>query len=160
MIKKANYGALKPVLFDKMGRVLTLGLFKETATSATLAAPYTLEEWKQVYLDCNDPTEYTPAMVLVGDWGHWLAIRSHKKIGAIFDGWKSEVEVKVRAEAVLEMVTQSKQPNGTTAAKWLAEGSWDPKNLRGKTSKEKEKAVKDAMTLRLEEDSAIILGGE
>ena len=109
-------------LRDSQGKMLTIGLFKETAQPGNkMPAPFSLAELKNVYIEMSDPTEYLPAMALTGDWQHWQAIRNHHKLKHIFDFWAQELEMKLKSEAVRTMISQSMQPGGTAAAKWLAE---------------------------------------
>ncbi len=107
---------------DGSGKRVVLQLFKEFARVDVKFKPvYTLQEWKEVFLDCRDPSEYSVAMALLGDWDHWLEVRNHPIIKPHIDKWHSELEVKLRSEAIQQMKAHAKQPGGTAAAKWLAD---------------------------------------
>lgn len=109
-------------LFEPNGRLLTIGLFKETAQPLNkFPPPFSLAEWKKVYVESNDPTEYTAAMALVGDWTHWQTVRNHNKLKPIFDNWQDELQMKLKSEAIKTLINQSMQPGGTAAAKFLSD---------------------------------------
>ena len=107
---------------DSQGKKVVVGLFEEfDRPDRKFRPPFKLSDWKQVFLDCRDPSEYEAAMRLVGDWDHWLLIRNHPFISPVVDGWHKELEVKLRSEAIKLLVGHAKQQGGTAAAKWLAD---------------------------------------
>ena len=82
---------------DGSGKRVILQLFKEFARPDVKFKPvYTLQEWKDVFLDCRDPSEYQPAQMLLGDWEHWLEVRNHLLIKPHIDKWQVELEVEVQ----------------------------------------------------------------
>jgi hypothetical protein len=113
-------------LLDSTGKPLIVGLFKETALKNKKdAAPFSLADWKKVYLECADPTEYRAAEALTGDWQHWLVVRNHRNLKHIFDFWKEELEMKLKSDAVMALIEASRQPGGTAAAKYLSEHGYE-----------------------------------
>lgn len=150
---------------DASGKRVILGLFKEFARSDVKFKPvYTLDDWKDVFLDCRDPSEYRPAMELLGDWEHWQEVRNHPMIKQHVDKWQAELEVKLRSEAIAQMKFHAKQAGGTAAAKWLADkgyASADTKRSVGRPIKEKE--VEAPQIGRIAGDMArlgIVVGGK
>lgn len=127
---------------DGSGKRVVLQLFKEFARVDVKFKPvYTLQEWKEVFLECRDPSEYSVAMTLLGDWEHWLEVRNHPVIKPHIDKWHSELEVKLRSEAIAQMKTHAKQPGGTAAAKWLADKGYASEGVKkpvGRPKKEEE----------------------
>jgi hypothetical protein len=111
-----------------------------------------------VYVEAKDPTEYKAAMMIIGNYAHWVALRKNQVLAAIFDEWKLEVEVLLRSEAVALLIDQSKEKGGTQAARWLAEGSFNPKDKRDKGAKKREEEVLDRIAVRVEEDFNRITG--
>ncbi len=149
----ADYEALKPVLFDSTGKLCTTGLFEETKyPSVKMKSPFKLSDWHKVYMAHSDVTEYGPAMELLGNWGHWMALRKNQTLGKIFDEWKLEVEIKIRSENVAVLMSHAKSPGGTAAAKWLAEAGFNPRDLRLRKSREMEEKIKEGMISRIEND--------
>lgn len=107
---------------DGSGKRVILGLFKEFARCDVKFKPvFTLQEVKELFLDCRDPSEYSVAMTLLGDWEHWLEVRNHPIIKPHVEKWQAELTVKLRSEAIAQMKAHAKQQGGTAAAKWLAE---------------------------------------
>jgi hypothetical protein len=134
------------------GSWLTYGLFFETTTRKELAI-YTLKGYdlvkedeetgevkvykslKLLYLECNDPTEYTFANEYLGGWEHWQRLQGNSEINEYIITWREELEVKLRSMAVRAMMQTAvaEGSKGTTAAKWLADKGWTDR--RGRPSK-------------------------
>jgi hypothetical protein len=127
---------------DGSGKRVILQLFKEFARPDVKFKPvYTLQQWKEVFLDCRDPSEYSPAQALLGDWEHWLEVRNHPLVKPHVDKWQAELEVKLRSEAIGQMKVHAKQPGGTAAAKWLADKGYAEEAAKkpvGRPKKEEE----------------------
>jgi len=150
---------------DGSGKRVILGLFKEFARSDVKFKPvYTLQQWKEVFLDCRDPSEYSVAMTLLGDWDHWLEIRNHAMIKPHIDKWHKELEVKLRSEAIQQMKSHAKQPGGTAAAKWLADKGYASEDVKKPVGRpKKEEDIPTPQTGRIAGDMArlgIVLGGK
>lgn len=127
---------------DGSGKRVVLQLFKEFARVDVKFKPvYSLEEVKQVFLDCRDPSEYDVAMKVVGDWEHWEEIRNHPLIKPHVEKWHKELEVKLRSEAIKQMVSHSKQPGGTAAAKWLADKGYASEGVKKGVGRPKKEEV-------------------
>lgn len=120
---------------DSMNRWLTTGLFKETSQMPQFVV-WTLEEAKQLYLATDDPTGYTFATEHLGGWSHWLALHASPNLRGILKSWEEELEVKLRAAALQEVLKHSKSDKGYQAAKYLVEAGWKPKEI-GRPSREK-----------------------
>jgi hypothetical protein len=149
-----DYSANKASVMTAQNKYLITALFFGPG------AVFVLDDWKRIYLDIADPTEYITAMVLIGNWQHWTALRSNKALEAMFDEWKQEVEIKVRAYGAKHMfsLAGSTSPGAAGAAKWLAEGGFiEDKRLRTKEGKAKEKKIQEAVKDRTAED-AVRLG--
>ena len=150
---------------DGSGKRVVLQLFKEFARPDVKFKPvYTLQEWKDVFLDCRDPSGYAPAMALLGDWEHWLEVRNHALIKPHVDKWQAELEVKLRSEAIQQMKVHAKQPGGTAAAKWLADKGYAQEGLKKPVGRpKKEEEVVTPSTSRIAGDIArlgIVVGGK
>lgn len=127
---------------DGSGKRVILQLFKEFARPDVKYTPvYTLREWHDVFIDCRDPSEYEPAMQLLGDWEHWQEVRNHALIKPHVDKWQDELAVKLKSEAIKQIKEHAKQPGGTAAAKWLAEKGYASEGTKkpvGRPKKEEE----------------------
>ena len=153
----------KSKYLDAKGKRVILGLFKEFARPDVKFKPvYTIQEWHDVFMDCRDPSEYSAAMMLLGDWEHWLEVRNHPMIKQHVDKWHKELEIKLRSEAIAQMRSHAKQQGGTAAAKWLAEKGYEQdKKTVGRPRKEIEPEAPH--TKRIAGDMArlgIVVGGK
>ena len=137
--KPFDYDTYKPVLLDSTGRKLTIGLFEELADPGSASKPvFKLSDWRKVYVDIADPTGYEAHIVLIGNWEHWQALVENKRFAAELEKWNKEVEIKLRSQAIKNLVKQSKTDKGTAAAKWLAEAGYAPKQSRKKQQTEED----------------------
>ncbi len=160
-----DYESIKETVKDGYGRRVVLSLFSEFAKSEFKPLWSLYKDWKPVYLGTSDPTEYEAAMLLIGDYEHWLLIRNHPKIKPIIDKWQMEMEVKLRSEAVRQMMKHSKSQNGAAAAKWLAEGRFANRDKRTKKGKLEEEQVVSEIDSRVSEDMerlglSVVKGGK
>lgn len=113
---------IRSKVVDASGRNVVLGLFKEFKRPDVKFEPiYTIPQVKEMFLEARDPSEYAAAMTIVGDWDHWLMLRNHPNLKGLVDKWHEELQVKLRSEAIRDMVRHSKAQGGTAAAKWLAD---------------------------------------
>lgn len=120
---------------DSIGRWFTKGVFKEYATDP-ITAIYSIDEAKQYYMECKDITGYLFAVTYLGGWQHWLALHTSPILEPILKEWEEELEVKLRSEAVQNIVALSKSDKGYQAAKYLADRGWKVRETAGRPSKE------------------------
>jgi len=97
----------------------------------------TIKSLKRLYLELNDPTEYTIAAEIFGGLEHWNTLTRLGWFNPLIEQWRDELEVKVRSEALLQLRLQSAK--STSAAQFLSKAMW--KDTRGRPSK----AEKDAL---------------
>lgn len=147
-----DYSSIRHIVVDDFGRKIVLNLFTEFVRGEFLPLWSLHKDWKPIYLEAADPTEYEAAMRLIGDWEHYQLIRNHPRIKPIMDAWAQEVEVKLRSNATLQMLKHAKAPNGAAAAKWIAEGGFTGRDMRKKADKAVEEEVKDEISARVAED--------
>lgn len=143
----------KSKLVDSMGRPLTQSLFLEVGYSDY--AVYTLKEYdypykgkhypslKKLYLKEEDPTEYAFAEKHLLGWQHWKRLCENKVLAKHIDEWREEMELKIRSQAVRDMMNLCASENGNfSAAKFLADKGWE-KRAAGRPSKqEKERHLR------------------
>lgn len=134
-------------LIDHIGAFRTQSLFFETNKSK-LTPIMTLKrydmEYKgvvllslhRVYMELADPTEYAVAMEVFGSWKQWLKLTGNKALLSHIEGWREELEVKIRSGAILALAhtAATEGSKGTAAAKYIAERGWD-KRKAGAPSK-------------------------
>lgn len=146
--------------------MITQGLFVDFAYDETFAQYTISKEDKEyngkmypslykLYMDTADPTEYRFAMEHLLGWDHWQRICANKILSEKLDieSWREELEVKLRSQAMKEVISIAKNGN-FNAAKWLSDKGWDTK--RGRPSNEerkKESAIKKKIAQSIEDDS-------
>lgn len=152
---------------DERGAYITQSLFLEVGydvdkaiyTFADEDKEYkgiTYKSLRKLYLQEADPTEYHFAVKYLWGWEHWQRICSNKLLLAEVEKWREELEVKLRAIGVRNILTLAH--DGMSAAKWVADGQWDTvRDKRSKAGKAKEKAVREAVGKEVSNDSARIL---
>jgi len=147
-------------LRDTNGKPLTISLFLEINYDRKYAV-YTLKEddyefegklypsIKKLYMAEEDPTEYEFATKHFLGWKHWKRLNDNKTLSPYFEEWREELEVKVRSQAIRDimgMCAESAQ-GSFAAAKWLADRGWDKRGA-GRPSKE-DIAKKNSMDSRI-----------
>lgn len=151
----------KEKLLDTGGKPLTQSLFLEIGYSDY--AVYTLKDHdykykgktypslKRLFLLEEDPTEYVFAEKHLLGWQHWKRLCENKQLRQHIDEWREELELKIRSQAVRDMMNLCASESGNfSAAKFLADRGWD-KRAPGRPSKgEKEKA--DRISDRIAEE--------
>lgn len=144
----------KSVFRDKMNRMMTSGLFKETNPQPEkFDAPFSLSDWHEVYIACRDPSEYKPAMALIGNWEHWQVLRASPVLKVYFDMWAEELDAVLKSEALEALQEIAKGPSGASAAKWLAEQQYKAKKPIGRPKKEQEEVPMSKDEQRIMQDA-------
>lgn len=137
---------------DAKGRWLTQGLFFETAQTDKYLV-YTLRDecskglpsLKHLYLDMLDYTEYRFANKHLGGWEHWQRLCDNALIGREIAKWREELEVKLVAEGLLQITDIARDETNKgrlTAARFLAERGFKPKESVGRPTKKQIEAKK------------------
>lgn len=148
---------------DDKGAYITQSLFLEVGYDAERAI-YTFSDedkeyqgntyksLRKLYLDMADPTEYHFATTYLWGWEHWQRIVNNKLLAAEVTKWREELEVKLRAIGVRNIIAQS--GNTMVAAKWVADGQWDTARQRKtKEGKAAEKHVRERAHKEAQDDS-------
>ena len=126
----------KSKLIDSRGIPLSQGLFLEFGYQ-TRYAIYTLQDedrtykgkpypsLKKLFLETEDPTEYSFANIHLLNWNQWKKIKANTKL---YDEhiryWQEELELLLRSRGIAEAIKHAE--DGTfQAAKWLADRGWE-----------------------------------
>ena len=107
---------------SNVGRKTTKNAFKEFNPEAE----HSLEEWRKIFVDIGDLTEYRAAIELVGTWRGWQELKAgwQQFRDLILVEWLEEVEVKLRSENLQKIITCAREDPNSVAAKWIAEGKY------------------------------------
>lgn len=159
-------------LKDSLGRARTMSLFRETMPQNSPFDPvFTLEEKskdglpsaKEIYMSAEDPTEYTPAMRITGNWQVWKRITESEWFKPYIDEWREELEVKIRSkhlQSIMGIAAEGSETQAMKASQFLYKENWmggegsSTKSKRGRPTKAEiahEKRVRAAMEKESEE---------
>ena len=95
----------------------------------------TLPSLKRLYLDCADTTEYIFANTYLFDYDHWKKICGNKRILEYINNWRYELELKLKAEGLLQLRALAKSGN-REASTFFANGKWSEAASKNKRSKD------------------------
>ena len=133
----------KSKMMDTGGRYLTQSMFLEVnyEPNATFTLKDNDHEWngviypslKRLYIEFEDPTEYDFANTYLLGWKHWQKLIGNKMLLNHVQEWREELEFKLRAKGVKNMMLSAAQGN-YQASKWLVERGWDVRGA-GRPSK-------------------------
>lgn len=98
-----------------------------------------LQRWHDVFVEICDPTEYKAAIELAGSWTEWERYKREWPYFSnnILPDWLTEVEIKIRSDAVKHLVRKAK--DDSSAAKFLAKGEYKDKQTGRPSKKEQER---------------------
>lgn len=127
------------------GRMLTVALFEEFQRDNVDVTPvFKLSDWHRTFIEMGDPTGYKAAMELIGSWEHWQALCKSPLFAAELEKWEQELDQKIRSDMISELMFKAQAPEGTTAAKWLAEQKYREKKKRAlKNTEEDDSPVRN-----------------
>lgn len=120
---------------DSGGRPITQSLFLEIGYSES--AYYTLKDedyeykgkvypsLKRLFLEHEDPHEYDFACTYLLGWQHWQRLCNNRQIRKHIDEWRIELDLKIRSQALRDIIDMSADDKGFQAAKYLADKGWD-----------------------------------
>jgi hypothetical protein len=88
----------------------------------------------------EDPVEYDFATKYLLGWKQWQRLLANRIIRRHIDEWREELEMKLRARAVQQMIDQA-AAGGFQANKWLNDMGWSVR-AAGRPSKRELEASK------------------
>jgi hypothetical protein len=156
----------KALLLDSRGRPITQSMFLEIgytdfAVFTTKDNDYTYKgkvypSLKKLYLEYEDPTEYAFVQEYLSGWSQWKQLCNNQQTLKFINEWREELELKLRSQAIRDMIDQSADGGSFQASKWLADRGWD-KRAAGRPSKQeqqKEQRVKEKISNEFNDDAA------
>lgn len=119
-----------------------------------------LDVWRNTFVESRDPTEYAGAVELVGTWKEWLRFKRDWPYFSevIIPEWLEEMEILLRSEAIKVILGKSKEE--MQAARFIAEGKYNPKQAGRPTRAQvrKEARIAAGVTSEVDEDIARVMG--
>lgn len=151
----------KSKLKDTQGRPLTQGLFLEVGYN-TKYAVYTLKDddyeydgkiypsLKRLFLEMEDVVEYDFATKYLLGWNHWKRIQANKIFSQHIEEWREELELKLRSQAVRDILDMTADEKSFQAAKWIADKGWE--KLQKGRPRTAEKLKEEALLSSIDSD--------
>jgi hypothetical protein len=101
-----------------------------------------IEDWKTVFVDTLDPTEYEGALALGFTWEQWKHFKAlAPKFAAKVAEWVDEIEVRARSKGIKQMISRAGTDNSSAAARYLADGAWTGKHGNSTEKKQQDKKL-------------------
>ena len=121
----------------KRGRQYAKALFED--------GTYDLQDFHDTFLELEDPTEYKPALQLVGTWQEWQRLkRDWPTFKSHINEWKEELDVKLKSKAVEQINKLAFSKDNYQANRWLAEEGFHKRTGAGRPSKaDRERASRE-----------------
>lgn len=148
----------KEAMIDSQGRYLTQSLFYEHVYSTGDEVQFSLSDkpihiekggktiysLKKLFLDMEDPHEWTFSDTYLLGWSHWQKMNNNKILRAHFDAWREELSIKMRSKALQQILDLADDGN-MNAAKFVAKKEWEQRGA-GRPSKQEiqKKIAEDA----------------
>lgn len=121
---------------------LLKGLFFETTLADKTGVLYSLKDQDhlgypslfRLYLECNDPTEWSFANTYLESYDHWEMLCACTWFQPYLERWRKALEMKMKSEALASIIREAKDtksPSRYTANKYLLERGWEPKEGQG-----------------------------
>lgn len=138
------------------GHFIYKGLFYEQTGADKSGVLYSLKSSDhegfpslyRLYMEADDPTEYSFAIRYLDGWEHWQNLTQMGWFKPFVNKWRKELEVRVRSKVLLairEVAQDDKAKEKYQAMKFLVNAGWKESNARkgaGRPSKEEvEKAA-------------------
>lgn len=110
----------------------------------------------------EDPTEYKFASTYLGGWQHWKRMKNNKGINELYEEWKEEAEIKIRALGVRSAIDMALDGKSFAAAKWLAEAGYEKRGAGRPTKQDVVRATRIEAGIKDEvgDDWERLLGGK
>lgn len=146
----------KELMIDSQSRYLTQSMFYEHVYSTGPEVQFTLSDkpihiqkdgrtiysLKKLFLDLEDPHEWTFADTYLLGWSHWQKMNNNKILKAHFDAWREELAIKMRSKALQQILDLADDGN-MNAAKFIAEKKWEQRGAGRPSKQEIEKRISE-----------------
>lgn len=136
-----------------MGRSLTKGLFYETTGIDKSSVVFTLKDephlgypsLRQLYLACDDPTEFKFAVSHLDGWDHWQELVSSSWFKPYLSKWRAELELRIKSAALSRIMIEAKtsSKNSFMANRYLVERAWEARG-ESKAGRPTKAAIREA----------------
>lgn len=104
----------------------------------------------RLYMEANDPTEYSFAVSNLDGWDHWEALQNCSWFKPYLHKWRRELDIRFKSIAIANIISVSKSQSkdAMQANKFLATRGYIDKDSKGRPSKDDiKKAAEDQAEL-------------
>ena len=141
-----------PFLFHT-GHKKLRALFFETTLADKKDVVYTLKHRDhegypslyRLYMECDDPTEYTFATQYLDGWDHWQTLCDCSWFKPYVEAWRKELEIRTKARALKAIKDLAQDPDSKEhyqASKFLVTNGWVEKTSGRKAGRPSKDEVK------------------
>ena len=152
------------------GIYLTRALFFEQTLADKSTVLYTLKNEDhegypslyRLYMETNDPTEFTFANEHLDGWAHWETLCECTWFKPYLDRWRKELSLRIKAEAIRRIALEAKSTskNAFSANKFLVTEGWavreESPTKRGRPSKKELEDTKNQILAQDQELNEIL----
>jgi len=135
------------------GAYLTLNLFYETSQDKSQVL-YTLKDRDhagypslyRLYMDADDPTEYSFAITALDGWAHWERLTRAEWFQDYITRWRKELELRSRSAALVRIreVAAGDGKEAFQANKYLLNGQWKDKPEKRRVGAPSKQDIREA----------------
>lgn len=130
------------------GNVYLKGLFFEETGADKSTVVYSLKDQDhegypslyRLYMEANDPTEWTFSQKYLDGWDHWERLCQCTWFTPYVTRWRKELQLRLASAALARIISESKtnSKESFTANRYLLERGWVPKdkNSGGRPTKD------------------------
>lgn len=151
-----------------MGALYTRRLFLEQSYSANdrSTIQYTLKDFDhegypslyRLYMELEDPTEYTFATTYLDSYDHWLAICESNWFAPLVSDWRRDLDQKLKAKAmsiVKSVADTDGHKNQFEAVKILLSSGWRGKPSKPTAGRPTKETVRGELQKQVAEEKAL-----
>lgn len=154
------------IVFDEQFNFFTL---KRWDYAPRKGIPDGLVSFPLTYLKycIEDPTEYSFALEVFGDWEHWMLVQELNPLKDLIAQLRAEKDIAIKSKGFLKIAKEVADDgkNSYQAAKWLAEKGWEPnepassvKSRKAAKAEAEEESRQDQEAIKLAKSLADELG--
>lgn len=136
------------------GAYLLNAMFYETTLSDKSQVIYTLKDTEhegypslyQLYMDADDPTEYSFAINHLDGWGHWERLCECSWFKPHLSRWRRELEIRCRSRELARIrgIASQSGKEAFQAQKYILNGLWKDKPEKRRAGAPSKDEIKDA----------------
>lgn len=90
----------------------------------------------RLYMEANDPTEYSFAVSHLDGWDHWEQLSQCQWFQSYLNKWRRELEIRFKSRAVADLIAlaQTNPKDAVQINKFLVSRGWVDKDKKGRPS--------------------------